>query len=142
MMNFDRYNNANQHTELINDSIKSIELESERLEILRSQKVNRNFFIFFDNEMRDHKMLLSYYQKDACHKLDAIDPHLHFDLHYIYARKELTPSDLTVLHHFIDHYLFTNLKVSKPPEEKECNNFQKRIFNISSFLMEISFSVL
>ena len=136
MMNFDRYNSANQHTGLINESIKSIQLENERLQILRNQKGNRKFLIFFDNEIRDHKMLLSYYQKSVCQKLVGLDPYTHFDLHYNYARKVLALNDLNVLHHFIDHHLFTNRNSTDTPEEKECDNGQKVELALNKALIE------
>ena len=124
MMHFDRYNNRSDNADLIEDSIQSIKLESERLRILANQKGNKKILIFFDNEIRDHKMLLSYFKSNDCDKVTAIDPYLHFDLHYTNARAKLSASDLSVLHDFIDDFLLTNIKSSKSPEEKESDKEQ------------------
>ena len=124
-MNFDRYNNAIEQTGLQNESLKPIKLETERLRILRSQMGNRKLLIFFDNGIKDHQRLLSYYQMSDCQELAAMDPYLFFDLPYNKLKTILTSNDLAILHNFIDDYLITNLKSSKSPEEKECDYFEK-----------------
>ena len=117
MMNFDRYNNARQYKNLINDQIQSIQLEHEKLQILRRQTSHRKLMIFFDNrEIVDHRRLLSYFQRSQ--KWTTVDPYLHFDLNYNAVKTTISNDDLTVLHDYINDYL-SNLKSSKSPDEKE-----------------------
>ena len=120
-MNFDRYSNADQDGNLINETKNSTHLENERLRILRSQKADRKLLIFIDNEIQDHGMLLSYYEKNDCSKLVAMDPYLHFDLYYNAVRTSLLEVDLTILHSFIHENLLAKMMSSKSPEDKEWN---------------------
>ena len=118
-MNFDRYNNKRQHDNSIDDPIQSIQLEHEKLQILRRQFNRGKIIIFFDNNLPDHKMLLSFYQSDQDKKLSLFDPYLHFDLHYHTVKNCFSKDDLTILHNYtIDHFS-SKLKSSKSSDEKE-----------------------
>ena len=122
MMNFDRYNNKRQHDNPIDDPIQSIQLEHEKLQILR-RKLNRGkIMIFFDNNLPDHKMLLSFYQSDHDKKLSSFNPYLHFDLHYHAVKSCFSKDDLTILHNYIidvEIDFLSKLKSSKSSDEKE-----------------------
>ena len=118
-MNFDRYNNSSQHNHLIDDPIQSIQLEHEKLQILRRQFNRGKTIIFFDNNLPDHKTLLSFYKSDHCKKWSSFDPYLHFDLHYNAVKNCLSNDELTILHNYIIDYFSSKLKSSKSSDEKE-----------------------
>ena len=80
-MNFDRYNNASQFETSIDESIPSIQVESERIRIL-SKNCQNKVLIFIDKKIPDHKMLITYYQRKSNKKLVSVDPYLHYDLYY------------------------------------------------------------
>ena len=123
-MNFDRYNNARQYTNLINDPIQGIQIDQERLQMLRRQTTQKKIEIYFHNEIPEHKRLVSYYQRSQCQKWITVDPYLQFDLIYNSIATTLSTEDLKVLHDYINDNLSSSFKSSKSPDEKELEHNQ------------------
>ena len=118
MLNFDRYNNACQYEDLINESIESIQLESERIRILANRRPR--VLIYIDKEISDKRMLMSYYQRKSDNELLAIDPYLHYDLYFNNIERTINADDLKILKSYLNDYILKNFskKSSKSPEEK------------------------
>ena len=100
------------------------QLQLEYMRIKNLSSIHSKKLLFIDSETCAGNNIISFYQQTIDSKLAAIDPNLHFDLHYNHLRENIGTNELIILHNFIERQLILNSRLIDADEKElltSCN---------------------